>query len=65
MRRAEVSGFRFHDLRHEAVSRLVEADLGDQEAAAISGHRSRQMLRRYSHLRDEPDYRFVAARVCG
>ena len=53
MRRAEVIGFRFHDLRHEAVSRLVEAGLGDQEVAAISGHKSMQMLRRYTHLRTE------------
>ncbi len=51
--RAKISGFRFHDLRHEAISRLVEAGLGDQEVAAISGHKSMQMLRRYTHLRAE------------
>jgi len=45
--------FRFHDLRHEAVSRLVEGGLSDQEVSAISGHRSMQMLRRYTHLRAE------------
>lgn len=43
----------FHDLRHEAVSRLVEAGLSDQEVSAISGHRSMQMLKRYTHLRAE------------
>lgn len=43
----------FHDLRHEAVSRLVEAGLSDQEVAAISGHKSMQMLKRYTHLRAE------------
>jgi integrase len=43
----------FHDLRHEAVSRLVEAGLSDQEVSAISGHRSMQMLRKYTHLRSE------------
>ncbi|MDZ7751861.1 MAG: site-specific integrase [Gammaproteobacteria bacterium] len=48
-----IPGLRFHDLRHEAVSRLVEAGLGDQEVAAISGHKSMQMLRRYTHLRAE------------
>jgi integrase len=36
----------FHDLRHEVVSRLVEAGLGDQEVAAISGHKTMQMLKR-------------------
>jgi integrase len=53
VRAAKLKGLRFHDLRHEAVSRLVEAGLSDQEAASISGHRSMQMLRRYTHLRAE------------
>ncbi|VVE54445.1 Tyrosine recombinase XerC [Pandoraea anhela] len=52
-RAAGCSDFRFHDLRHEAVSRLVEAGLSDQEVAAISGHKSMQMLKRYTHLRAE------------
>lgn len=43
----------FHDLRHEAVSRLVESGFGDQEVAAISRHKSMQMLKRYTHLRAE------------
>ena len=42
---------RFHDLRHEAISRLVEAGLSDLEVAAISGHKAMQMLKRYTHLR--------------
>lgn len=49
-------GFRdlhFHDLRHEAVSRLVEQGFSDQEVSAISGHKSMQMLKRYTHLRAE------------
>jgi len=50
---AALTDFRFHDLRHEAVSRLVEAGLSDQEVAAISGHKSMQMLKRYTHLRAE------------
>ena len=45
--------FRFHDLRHEAVSRFLEAGLSDQEVSAISGHKSMQMLKRYTHLRAE------------
>jgi integrase len=35
------------------VSRLVEAGLSDQKVAAISGHKSMQMVRRYTHLRAE------------
>ncbi len=53
LRKAGIAGLRFHDLRHEAVSRLVEAGLGDQEVSAISGHKSMQMLKRYTHLRAE------------
>ncbi|MCP3664488.1 MAG: site-specific integrase, partial [Gammaproteobacteria bacterium] len=51
--RANIVNLRFHDLRHEAVSRLVERGLSDQEVAAISGHKSMQMLKRYTHLRAE------------
>ena len=51
--RLGMDDLRFHDLRHEAISRLVEAGLSDQEVAAISGHKSMQMLRRYTHLRAE------------
>lgn len=48
-----IRDLRFHDLRHEAVSRLVEGGLTDQEVSAISGHKSMQMLKRYTHLRAE------------
>ena len=41
---------RFHDLRHEAVSRLFERGLNPIEVASISGHRSMQMLARYTHI---------------
>ena len=53
LKKAGIEGLRFHDLRHEAVSRLVEAGLGDQEVSTISGHKSMQMLKRYTHLRAE------------
>lgn len=52
-KRLGITDFKFHDLRHEAVSRLVELGLSDQEVASISGHKSMQMLRRYTHLRAE------------
>jgi len=50
---AGLKDLHFHDLRHEAVSRFVEAGLSDQEVSAISGHKSMQMLKRYTHLRAE------------
>lgn len=50
-RKIGIKDLRFHDLRHEALSRLVEAGLSDLEVATISGHKSIQMLKRYTHLR--------------
>jgi integrase len=52
-RKEGLKDFHFHDLRHEAVSRFVEAGFSDQEVSAISGHKSMQMLKRYTHLRTE------------
>ena len=52
-RRAEVSGLRFHDLRHEAVSRFFEKGLNVPEVAMISGHRDPRMLFRYTHPKAE------------
>lgn len=52
-KRTGINGLRFHDLRHEAVSRLFEKRLNVMEVASISGHRSLQMLQRYTHLRPE------------
>ncbi|ABF09720.1 Tyr recombinase activity site-specific recombination Tyr recombinase activity CMGI-5 [Cupriavidus metallidurans CH34] len=51
--RASIEGLRFHDLRHEATSRLFELGLGRIEAASITGHKTLQVLKNYSHLRAE------------
>jgi integrase len=51
--RAGLSGIRIHDLRHEAVSRLFEQGLDMMEVASISGHKTLQMLKRYTHLKAE------------
>ena len=50
---AGVEGLTFHDLRHEATSRLFEKGLNPMEVAAITGHKTLQMLKRYTHLRAE------------
>lgn len=43
---------KFHDLRHEATSRIYErTKLTDLQISKITGHRNLQMLRRYSNLR--------------
>jgi len=52
-RRAGVTDLRFHDLRHEAVSRFFEKGLNMPEVAAISGHKDPRMLMRYTHPKAE------------
>lgn len=52
-KRAGIVGLRFHDLRHEATSRLFELGLDRIEAASITGHKTLQMLKDYTHLRAE------------
>lgn len=52
VKRAKISGLRFHDLRHEATARLFErSDLRDIEIASITGHKTHAMLKRYANLR--------------
>ena len=50
---ADIEGLTFHDLRHEATSRLFEKGLNPMQVAAITGHKTLQMLKRYTHLRAE------------
>lgn len=48
--RVDITGLRFHDLRHEGVSRLLERDFNVIEVSSISGHRDLRILKRYAHL---------------
>ena len=50
VKRAGIEGLRFHDLRHEAVSRFFEMGLSVPEVAAISGHKDYRMLASYTHV---------------
>ena len=51
--RAELPNIRFHDLRHEAVSRFFEMGMNIAEVALISGHKDVTQLFRYTHLNPE------------
>ena len=42
---------RFHDFRHEAISRLFEQNLSIPHIASISGHRTVSQLFRYAHYK--------------
>jgi integrase len=46
-------GFRFHDLRHQAITELAESKASDQTIMGIAGHVSKKMLQHYSHVRLE------------
>lgn len=52
IRKLGIEDLHFHDTRHEATSRLFELGTLDMvEIAAITGHKSLSMLKRYTHLR--------------
>jgi integrase len=59
VRRTGIEDLRFHDLRHEATTRLFENGLNIMEVATITGQkdlrmlRMLRMLRRYTHLKAE------------
>lgn len=58
-RRAGISDLHWHDLRHEATSRLFELGLTAPEVALITGHKSLVMLGRYTH----PQRKIIAAKL--
>ena len=45
-----VEDVRYHDIRHEAISRLFELGFDSMIVAVFSGHRDINMLRRYTHM---------------
>lgn len=49
--KAGIEDLRFHDLRHEATSRFFEKGLNMMEVSSITGHKTLQMLKRYTHLK--------------
>ncbi|MFC5474632.1 site-specific integrase [Paraherbaspirillum soli] len=51
--RAHIVDLHFHDLRHTATSRLAEKLPNVIELAAVTGHQTIQMLKRYYHPKAE------------
>lgn len=47
----KIIDLRFHDLRHEGISRLFEQGYRIEQVALVSGHRDWKMLRRYTQVR--------------
>jgi integrase len=53
LRAAKVKNFRFHDLRHTAASYLAMSGATTAELAAVLGHKTLAMVKRYAHLSDQ------------
>lgn len=49
----EIPDLHWHDLRHEACSRLAELGWSTLEIQRVSGHKSLQSLKRYVHISDQ------------
>jgi len=52
LKKAKIKDFRFHDLRHSCASYLAMNGSSILEIAAVLGHKTLQMAKRYSHLSD-------------
>ena len=50
-----IEDLHFHDLRHDGISRLFELGNNIPHVATVSGHRSWQSLKRYTHIRESGD----------
>jgi len=57
--KAEITNFRFHDLRHSAASYLAMDGASPVEIAAVLGHRTLQMVKRYAHVANDHTSKLV------
>ena len=53
LKEAEIENFKFHDLRHSAASYLAMSGPSLAEIAEVLGHKTLQMVKRYSHLSEQ------------
>ena len=60
-KRARITGLRFHDLRHDFISKIIAAGIGPADALKISGHSSLSSLSRYHNTSVENARKAAAA----
>lgn len=58
---ASITDLRFHDLRHTAASYLAMNGATAIDLAAVLGHKTLQMVKRYAHLSDVHTHSVVTA----
>ncbi|MCB2212374.1 site-specific integrase [bacterium] len=50
LKKAKIQDFRWHDLRHTAITRMAKQGATLMELQLYSGHSSAEMVRKYAHL---------------
>jgi len=60
IKKAGIEEFRFHDLRHTAASYLAMSGATLAELAEVLGHKTLQMVKRYTHISDDHTAGLVA-----
>ena len=53
LKESKIEDFKFHDLRHSAASYLAMSGASLAEIAEVLGHKTLQMVKRYSHLSEQ------------
>ena len=53
LKKAGIKNFRWHDLRHSAASYLAMSGVQMRSIAELLGHKTLQMVKRYSHLNQD------------
>ncbi len=61
LRKAEIKGFRFHDLRHSFASRLAQAGIDTYTIQTLMGHKSFSTTQRYAHHNTQSLRRGISA----